>query len=139
MTFEHSVRVRYGEVDLQGIVFNANWLAYFDDAVTRFFDSLGFPPKDTFMGHGEFDFTVVRAVLDWKGPAGLDDEVRITVRPARLGTSSFDLRYTAEVDGRAACEATITYVSVKPGGLSTQPTPDTVRAKLETAMAEDPP
>ena len=28
--FVHELRVRYGECDPQGIVFNANYLAYFD-------------------------------------------------------------------------------------------------------------
>src|SRR4051794_7001875 len=35
MPFEYELRVRYGECDPQGIVFNANYLAYFDIAVTE--------------------------------------------------------------------------------------------------------
>jgi acyl-CoA thioester hydrolase len=137
VTFVHSIRVRYGEVDAQGAVFNAHWLAYFDDAMTLFFDHLGFPPKETFTGQGTFDSILVHAVIDWKGPAGFDDVIRIAVRPVRLGTSSFDLRHSAEVEGRPTCEATITYVSVKPGGLEPQPIPESVRAKLEAAMGGD--
>jgi len=30
MSFVHELRVRYGECDPQGIVFNANYLLYFD-------------------------------------------------------------------------------------------------------------
>ena len=41
MTFVHRVRPRYAEVDQQGVVFNAHWLTYFDDACTRFFESIG--------------------------------------------------------------------------------------------------
>ena len=33
--FVHELRVRYGECDPQGIVFNANYLAYFDHTVTE--------------------------------------------------------------------------------------------------------
>ena len=33
--FRHSLRVRYHECDPQGIVFNANYLAYHDIAVTE--------------------------------------------------------------------------------------------------------
>jgi acyl-CoA thioesterase FadM len=32
--FEHPLRVRYGECDPQGIVFNANYLLYFDVVFT---------------------------------------------------------------------------------------------------------
>ena len=42
--FVHHVRPRYAEVDVQGVVFNAHWLTYFDEASTRFFESLGFEP-----------------------------------------------------------------------------------------------
>ena len=35
MPFVHEIRVRYGECDPQGIVFNANYLAYFDVAFTE--------------------------------------------------------------------------------------------------------
>ena len=44
---------------------------------------------------------IVKAVLEWSGPAGFDDLVDIVVEPTRLGTKSFDLRYRASVDGRA--------------------------------------
>jgi YbgC/YbaW family acyl-CoA thioester hydrolase len=33
--FVHELRVRYGECDPQGIVFNANYLLYFDVAFTE--------------------------------------------------------------------------------------------------------
>ena len=43
--FEHRIRVRYAEIDGQGVVFNAHWLTYFDDSCTRFMQSLGFGPE----------------------------------------------------------------------------------------------
>src|SRR2546423_12001503 len=33
--FTHAIRVRYGECDPQGVVFNANWLGYFDVVITE--------------------------------------------------------------------------------------------------------
>src|ERR1041385_9186836 len=102
--FTITIRPRYGECDMQGIVFNAHWLTYFDEASTRFFEHLGSRPKDTCMGSGPFDFTVVRATLEWKSPARFDDEVVIAIRPTRIGTKSFDLTSTATVDQSPACE-----------------------------------
>lgn len=127
--FVHRIRPRYAEVDLQGVVFNAHWLTYFDDACTRFFEWLGFDPKVAFFS--DFDVMLVKAVLEWQGSAGFDDPVDITVEPIRLGRSSFDLRYRAGVDGRPACLATITYVSVKPGENTPVPVPAPVRERLE--------
>jgi acyl-CoA thioester hydrolase len=134
MPFTIVIRPRYAEVDMQGVVFNAHWLTYFDEACTRFFEHLGYAPKETFAASGPFDAMVVKAVLEWRGPAGFDDEVTIAVRPARLGTKSFDLTNIASVDGRPACEGTITYVSVKPGTHDSCPIPDELRGKLEAAQ-----
>jgi acyl-CoA thioesterase FadM len=57
------------------------------------------------------------------------------VAPTRLGTKSFDLRFRASVDGRAACTGVITYVSVRPSTHESTPVPDVVRSRLEAALA----
>jgi acyl-CoA thioester hydrolase len=128
VTFVHQVRPRYGEVDAQGVVFNAHWLTYFDDASTRFFESLGFQPATAFVR--DFDVMVVKAVVEWQGPAGFDDRVAIAVKPGRIGTKSFELVYAASVDGRAVCVGTITYVSVTPGTRESAEIPVALRAAL---------
>jgi acyl-CoA thioester hydrolase len=130
-TYVHRVRPRYAEVDAQGVVFNAHWLTYFDDACTRYVEHLGFPPASAFFR--DFDLMVVRATLEWQGPAGFDEIVEIAVEPARLGTSSLDLRYTATIEGRPVCVGTVTYVSVKPGTHDPQPIPEALRTELEAA------
>ena len=91
--FVHHIRPRYAEVDAQGVVFNAHWLTYFDESQTRFFEALGLRPKVAFFT--DFDVMVVKAVIEWQGPAGFDDDVAIAVRVPRLGTASFDIEYTA--------------------------------------------
>jgi len=133
-TFTHTVRPRYAEVDMQGVVFNAHWLTFFDEASTRWFGWLGFDPKETFLEGGAFDVMVVKAVVEWKGPAGFDSEVLIAVAPDRIGDKSFDVRFTATVDGRDACEGVITYVSVTPGTMESRPIPDVLRARLTDVM-----
>ena len=129
--FVHRIRVRYAEIDGQGVVFNAHWLTYFDDACTRFMESLGFGPEFWTV---EFDVMLVRAVLEWKGSARFDEWVDVAVAPVRLGTKSFDMRYEASVAGRAACAATITYVSVRPGANTAMAIPDAVRAALQARL-----
>jgi acyl-CoA thioester hydrolase len=131
--FTHRIRVRYAECDGQGVVFNAHWLTYFDEACTRFMESLGFGPQ---FWINEFDVMLVHAALDWTGPARFDDWLDVTVEPTRLGHKSFDLRYTAQVDDRPACTATITYVAIVPGTNSSTEIPDRVRVTLSRRRAE---
>lgn len=134
LPFVHRIRPRYAEVDQQGVVFNAHWLTYFDDSCTRFFEALGYTPNEAFFG--EFDVMIVKAVLEWEGPAGFDDVVDIVTEPVRLGAKSFDLRFRASVEGRAACTGVITYVSVLPSTHQSAPIPAELRARLEKVLAE---
>jgi acyl-CoA thioester hydrolase len=131
--FVHRIRVRYAEVDGQGVVFNAHWLTYCDDACTRFMESLGF-------GSGfwidEFDVMLVAAQLEWSGPARFDDWIDVEVVPVRLGSKSFELRYRASVEGRPACTATITYVAVEPGSNTAVEIPDKVREALTARVGD---
>ena len=132
--FVHVVRPRYAEVDMQGVVFNAHWLTFFDEACTRYFGHLGYEASVAFFE--EFDVMLVKAVLEWSGPAGFDEFVDIAVAPSRIGTKSFDLTYTATVRERPVCVGTITYVSVKPGTHDSTPIPDELRARLESELIE---
>lgn len=134
MPFVHRVRPRYAEVDAQGVVFNAHWLTYFDEACTRWFETMGFEPKESFFH--DFDLMLVRAVLEWQGPAGFDDLVDIAVETARLGSASFDVRYTATVGDQPVCVGTVTYVSVTPGTHESAPIPDMLRERLQPVRAE---
>lgn len=126
--FVHHLRPRYAEVDVQGVVFNAHWLTYFDEAQTRFFDAIGLRPKETFFT--DFDVMVVKAVIEWQGSAGFDDDVAIAVKVPRLGNASFDLEYIATCNGAPACVGVVTYVSVTPGTHESSPIPDDVRGRL---------
>jgi hypothetical protein len=40
--FFHPFRVRYSEIDGQGVVFNAHYLTYFDTTITEYFRALGY-------------------------------------------------------------------------------------------------
>jgi acyl-CoA thioester hydrolase len=134
MSFVHTVRPRYAEVDMQGVVFNAHWLTYFDEACTRWFGHLGYEASVAFFE--DFDVMLVKAGLEWSGPAGFDEPVAIAVAPVRLGTKSFDVRYTATVADRPVCVGTITYVSVRPGTHDSTPIPTELRARLEAELIE---
>jgi acyl-CoA thioester hydrolase len=133
-SFVHIVRPRYAEVDAQGVVFNAHWLTYFDEACTRFFEWMGYRPKEAFFE--DFDVMVVKTVIEWSGPAGFDDVVEIRTEPIRLGTKSFDLRFTATVEARPVCVGVITYVSVQPSTHDSVEIVEDLRTRLEKYLVD---
>ena len=123
MGYVHHVRVRYGEVDMQRVVFNAHYLAYCDDAADLWFRSLGAGLEE-----GSWDVMVKKAVVTWSGGAKVHDDLAIAVAVSRWGTSSFDVRFTGTVDGAPVFEADLTYVAVRTGTTETLPVPDDFRA-----------
>jgi acyl-CoA thioester hydrolase len=85
--FFHPLRVRYSEVDQQGVVFNAHYLTYYDTAITEYCRAL---PYDLF-GEAKtsgIDFHTVRSLVEYKAPIRFDAEIEVGCRAARLGRSS---------------------------------------------------
>ncbi|HXH45909.1 MAG TPA: thioesterase family protein [Bradyrhizobium sp.] len=85
--FFHPFRVRYSEIDGQGVVFNAHYLTYFDTAITEYFRALGFDQYADAQASG-IDFHVVKSVIEYKAPVRFDWELDVGVRVARIGNSS---------------------------------------------------
>jgi acyl-CoA thioester hydrolase len=85
--FRHSLRVRWAEVDRQGIVFNGHYLTYFDVGITEYFRQIGCPYPDALLAQGSDTF-VVKAGIEYHAPAHFDDEVDLLVRVARIGRTS---------------------------------------------------
>src|SRR4051794_41432504 len=86
MQFRHNLRVRYGECDPQGIVFNANYLLYFDVAFTELWRA-AVGPWQEMTGRG-FDAVVGEARLGFRAPARFDDVLTLALTISALGRSS---------------------------------------------------
>jgi len=123
MGFQHTVRVRYGEVDMQRVVFNAHYLAYCDDAADLWFRTIGAPLET-----GAWDVMVKKATVTWSGAARVHDELVIDVAVRRWGNTSFDVGFDGRVGPDPVFSADITYVAVRTGTTETVPVPAEFRA-----------
>ena len=128
MPFTHPVEVRYLEADQQGVVFNMWYLAYFDDAFSGLLTHGGLSYPDL-MAQG-WDVQLVHTELDWSGPVRWGDPLEIDVALARVGTTSFALRFAARVGDRVACTAETVYVAVETEGWTKVPVPESLLAAL---------
>ncbi len=125
MSHRHIIRPRYGEIDMQGVVFNAHYLAYCDDACDSWFRAV----FANFEEQG-WDFMLKKAEITWEGASRLGDVLDIDVNVRRWGRTSFDIGFAGAVGERPVFEAIITYVCVKPGTVEAMPVPDDARARL---------
>ena len=123
--YVHRIRVRYGECDMQRVVFNANYLAYCDDAVEMWLEH-----QDVHIHQYEWDFMLKKATVEWAGTATVHETLDIAVAATRWGNTSFDVTFEGSVDGRPVFTCVITYVGVQLGTRETMPPPDEVRALL---------
>ena len=85
--FFHPFRVRYSEIDGQGVLFNAHYLTYYDTAITEFFRALGYDQYADAQKSG-VDFHVVKAVVEYKAPIRFDWDLDVGARVAKIGNSS---------------------------------------------------
>ena len=125
MTYRHPVRIRYGECDMQKVVFNANYLAYIDDATDTWFRQALGPFEET-----GFDFMVKKVAIEWQSAARFGEVLELDVAVTRWGTASFDVGVTGLVGDRSVLTATLVYVSTVPGRATARPVPPEVKAAL---------
>ncbi|MCC5809583.1 MAG: acyl-CoA thioesterase [Ectothiorhodospiraceae bacterium] len=89
--FIHTLRVRWAEADMQGVVFNAHYLTFLDVALTEYFRALREHSTEALGVNGD-DLFVAHAELDYHASARYDDVLDIGVRIARFGRSSMEFR-----------------------------------------------
>jgi acyl-CoA thioester hydrolase len=125
--FRHQLRVRYNECDPQGVVFNANYLTYFDLTMTELWRELGGYKK---MVEAGVDMVVAEATVRYLLPLRFDDEFEVVARIIRLGETSITTELVVESGGEPAAEGELRHVFIETGGGTKQPIPDEIRDRL---------
>lgn len=137
-SFVHELRVRWAEVDPQGIVFNGHYLTYFDVAMTEYFRAIGHPYPGPMAAYGT-DLFVARTELDYHGSARFDDVLQLCTRTGRLGTSSLALLFEIHRGDEHLISGRIVYVNADPESRRSVPLPDAIRraiARFERTLPE---
>lgn len=130
--FSTTVRVRWMECDAQGIAFNGAYLGYLEIAQAEYFRNLGFSIY-RIAQNGYFDSAVVKADLEFKAPARVDDMLELFARVSRIGNTSLTLLSEIYVEGTdkllTAIEAV--YVGFHAESGTTRPVPDAIRSLVD--------
>jgi acyl-CoA thioester hydrolase len=130
VSYRQQFRVRYGECDMQGVVFNAHYLAYCDDAVDTWVREV--LPGEVYAGGdgATFDFMTKVASVTWYRGLRFGELVDLDCTVSRFGRTSFEITIEGSVDGEPSFTTNLTYVSVEPGTHRPCPVPDHVRVAL---------
>jgi YbgC/YbaW family acyl-CoA thioester hydrolase len=88
--FFHRLRVRWAEVDMQSVVFNAHYLMYFSVAITDYWRAMGIEYDET-MARLNGEIFVKKSTLEFNASARMDDLLDVAIRCERIGTSTIQL------------------------------------------------
>ena len=109
MAFSLPIDVRFADLDALGHVNHAVFVTYLEHARTRWWQQLLAGRR-----FEEEGFVMARVEMDYRKPIALGDQVRVELRCAHLGHTSFALAYKVirEKDGVILAEAQTVQVMV---------------------------
>jgi len=133
----HRLRVRWAEVDMQKIVFNAHYLMYVDTAMMDYWRALALPYEASMVALGG-DMYVKKASLEYHASAQLDDLVDVGMRCERVGNSSVLFQAGLFRGERLLVSAELVYVFADPATQTPRPVPLALRSLFTGFEAGEP-
>jgi acyl-CoA thioester hydrolase len=130
--FQYRQRVRFGETDMQNVVYYANYLLYAEVGRVAYLRELGLLYSD--MTAKGLDFTIGEASVRYHAPLRFDEEFDIKVRVGEIRHSSWAFEYAVDrADGLHCAEMTTVQVMIDRSTLRATRIPGDLRRTLEAA------
>ena len=125
--------MRFGETDLEGVVYYANYLLFAEIGRIAYLRELGIVYDRDMLAHG-VDFTIGEARVRYQAPLRFDDEYDIRVRVGEIRHSSWTFEYAIDrADGlHCADVSTIQVMIDRKSGRATR-IPAELRQTLQSA------
>ncbi len=123
------LRVRWAEVDMQKIVFNAHYLTYIDTAIAEYWREIDLPYPHGYVERYGSDIFLRKATVEYLGPARYDDQLTVCCRVAKLGRSSMTFHFEIYRDAELLISAELVYVNAD-ASMKAVPLPDDVRERV---------
>jgi acyl-CoA thioester hydrolase len=130
----YPLRVRWAEVDMQKVVFNAHYLTYIDTAIAEYWREIGLPYPEGYVDRYGADVFLRKATVEYLGSAHYDDNLSVLCRVAALGRTSMTMRFEIWRDGNGAdtllVTADLVYVNVDATTKKPMPLPDELKTRV---------
>ena len=128
--FVHRLRVRWAEVDRQGVVFNGNYFLYFDVAVAEYWRAIGFRYPEDIVDKFGTDIYAVKAGAEYHLPAGYDDLLDVGCRVRRIGRSSAHFAFGVWRGHEHIASGKLVYVNADPKTRKSAAWPEPLRQAI---------
>jgi acyl-CoA thioester hydrolase len=127
--FHLSLRIRYQECDMQGVVYFARYPEYYDITLTELFRvALGSYQS---MVEAGVDMVVAEQTVRYRSPARFDEVVDVAITVDRLGETSMQSSYAITRGDELLVEGNVRHVFIDVPTKAKRPIPDHLRAVLE--------
>lgn len=121
--FRTSWRVRFNEVDLQGVVHHTQIVTYLEIARVEYWRSLGISYRA--MRDEGYEFIINKVAVEYKKPLYFDEVIEVSVGVKSLARASFVLEYKIRKEnGELAIEAQTGLLCSKVGTGKPAPLPE---------------
>jgi acyl-CoA thioester hydrolase len=131
--FAYRQRVRFGETDLQGVVYYANYLLFAEVGRIAFLRQLGIVYDRDLLAQG-VDFTIGEARVRYQAPLRFDEEYDIKVRVGEIRHSSWTFEYAIDrADGTHCADVSTIQVMIDRKTSRATRIPAELRGLLERA------
>jgi YbgC/YbaW family acyl-CoA thioester hydrolase len=127
--FFHRLRVRWAEVDMQKIVFNAHYMMYFDTAVADYWRAIGMPYEEAMHLLGG-DIYLKKGTVEFHASARYDDRLDVALKCSRVGNSSMVFTGAIFRDNDLLITSELVYVFADPATQTSKPVPAPLRELL---------
>ena len=130
--FSTPLRMRWMEGDAQGIAFYGASMGFLEVGQSEYYRNLGFSIYKPSL-RAYFDTAVVKATLEYKAPARVDDMLDFFVRVSRIGNTSITMEseiYLQETD-KLLLTAQVVYVSYSAPEGRKKPVPSDIRTLIQ--------
>ena len=122
----HPMRVRWAEVDMQGVVFNAHYLMYFDTAIAEYWRAISVG-REKEIADLYMRLYVVKATVEFHGSAHYDEMIDVGCRVARVGRTSLAFQFAIWRGADHLISGEIVYVHAAPEEKKSAPIPDMLK------------
>jgi YbgC/YbaW family acyl-CoA thioester hydrolase len=134
--FVISEYVRWGDIDLAGIICYGAYIRFFELAETEVFRAAGLPFKEMF---DRYDIWLPRKVMhtEFHSPAVLDERLKVVTYFSRIGRSSLTINFDVmSADGVLHATAYQVLVCVSRSTFAKQPLPPDVAHAVQPFVME---
>jgi YbgC/YbaW family acyl-CoA thioester hydrolase len=127
--FFHRLRVRWAEVDMQKIVFNAHYMMYFDTAVADYWRAIALPYEEAMHLLGG-DIYLKKGTVEFHSSARFDDRLDVAMKCSRIGNSSMVFTGAIFRDNDLLISCELVYVFADPATQTSKAVPVPLRELL---------